>query len=655
MSDEWSDERWDETNARVRVAAHEVLAAGPLTPHDLTVRLADQGVLVDFDGCEIDDLVEIVADAMAETDETWMSETGVICLSKPLLDAVVLTHRVSAGELERGLLDSSPDLGVLAWGPNRRWALSAATGEVAHEYRTIGGPGVDEHGSFVGPEGWLDGVVADQLVGATCDGQQFTLVRDVAPKPPSEEPDLLRQVFDGMFDDAFVVEVDQLLLEVLLRDADIFRTPSIPVIELLGLAGLRVRGDWVGRADHDFVTPSERYRHDLLDRLSSVYRLDSCCREALQRLIANWATFVVSPPEHREEIYSTWNPLVLFEDLHHGVVAPALVDYIWDRHNHRVELLDEFAGAVAMYEELEPPALYLVACNALRGGSADEALRALQRASELEGGIGPAMELHATLLADAGRAGDALAALRRAREMGAPEHEIAFLSGLLKPFLAAGRNDPCPCGSGRKYKQCCQHELKLTPSDRRRLALHQASRSLYEPRRQELPVALAMAAIDASRGAGSDSEERVEQLLGDPFLLDLALFEEGTIAEYVRERRAIIPEAELAWLESLAASRRRVWDFRRIDGDRYEARDAASGDVAGPIMLDARAFGDEGHMFARIIGESIDGSLGVLGPAHSVSPAQRDELVELLDADADGLTLAAWFGEQMAAAARDGG
>lgn len=25
----------------------------------------------------------------------------------------------------------------------------------------------------------------------------------------------------------------------------------------------------------------------------------------------------------------------------------------------------------------------------------------------------------------------------------------------LRAVLATGRNDPCPCGSGRKYKQCC--------------------------------------------------------------------------------------------------------------------------------------------------------------------------------------------------------
>ena len=31
-----------------------------------------------------------------------------------------------------------------------------------------------------------------------------------------------------------------------------------------------------------------------------------------------------------------------------------------------------------------------------------------------------------------------------------------------------GRNDPCPCGSGKKYKQCCL--LKKTSGGKRKLA-----------------------------------------------------------------------------------------------------------------------------------------------------------------------------------------
>lgn len=38
--------------------------------------------------------------------------------------------------------------------------------------------------------------------------------------------------------------------------------------------------------------------------------------------------------------------------------------------------------------------------------------------------------------------------------------------------MASGRNDPCPCGSGRKYKTCCaaklEHPLGLKPAIRMR-------------------------------------------------------------------------------------------------------------------------------------------------------------------------------------------
>src|SRR3954471_12140918 len=28
---------------------------------------------------------------------------------------------------------------------------------------------------------------------------------------------------------------------------------------------------------------------------------------------------------------------------------------------------------------------------------------------------------------------------------------------LINPFKNVGRNDPCPCGSGKKFKKCCLH------------------------------------------------------------------------------------------------------------------------------------------------------------------------------------------------------
>jgi uncharacterized protein len=47
-----------------------------------------------------------------------------------------------------------------------------------------------------------------------------------------------------------------------------------------------------------------------------------------------------------------------------------------------------------------------------------------------------------------------MADLRRAGER--PEALMKTLQAEdSKPGFKAGRNDPCPCGSGRKYKKCC--------------------------------------------------------------------------------------------------------------------------------------------------------------------------------------------------------
>ena len=37
------------------------------------------------------------------------------------------------------------------------------------------------------------------------------------------------------------------------------------------------------------------------------------------------------------------------------------------------------------------------------------------------------------------------------------EQTIIDNSVPVSSLSAAGRNDPCPCGSGKKYKKCCLH------------------------------------------------------------------------------------------------------------------------------------------------------------------------------------------------------
>jgi preprotein translocase subunit SecA len=64
-------------------------------------------------------------------------------------------------------------------------------------------------------------------------------------------------------------------------------------------------------------------------------------------------------------------------------------------------------------------------------------------------------------LEDAGRLADgrSLAAQVRASASGFRDRAAGRAPDLTRKAPKVGRNDPCPCGSGKKYKQCCLRAL----------------------------------------------------------------------------------------------------------------------------------------------------------------------------------------------------
>lgn len=47
--------------------------------------------------------------------------------------------------------------------------------------------------------------------------------------------------------------------------------------------------------------------------------------------------------------------------------------------------------------------------------------------------------------------------------------------------LQVGRNTPCPCGSGRKYKKCCMDKLEMVPEELKKLYAQKYNIRLKEP------------------------------------------------------------------------------------------------------------------------------------------------------------------------------
>lgn len=61
--------------------------------------------------------------------------------------------------------------------------------------------------------------------------------------------------------------------------------------------------------------------------------------------------------------------------------------------------------------------------------------------------------------------------------------------------MTTGRNDPCPCGSGLKYKRCCLDKDAgwIPPEVRESIARQQAEERARNRRRGVSPVAIAVA------------------------------------------------------------------------------------------------------------------------------------------------------------------
>ena len=102
-----------------------------------------------------------------------------------------------------------------------------------------------------------------------------------------------------------------------------------------------------------------------------------------------------------------------------------------------------------------------------------------------------------------------------------------------------GRNDRCPCGSGKKYKVCCLPRDEA--AERERLAAQQAGREARaEARRLELRKARDAITADFAASRDDDLEETVEAALR--FIHEGKLEELETAARHLLERYPDIPD-----------------------------------------------------------------------------------------------------------------
>ncbi|MGI8876789.1 MAG: YecA family protein [Egibacteraceae bacterium] len=204
---------------------------------------------------------------------------------------------------------------------------------------------------------------------------------------------------------------------------------------------------------------------------------------------------------------------------------------------------------------------YLRARTAEHLGLTEEGEALLHEALDTDRRCRPALLDAAWYAEDRGDAARGLSLLRRAA-VPPDDPQGRRLEAQASPVVAAkvARNDPCPCGSGRKYKVCCQRGGGQRPlGERAGWLLDKAGTYAHRPmnRRPLLPL------LEARAGDPTDLEW-VAAAMRDPLVQDLALFEEEVFDDFLDDRGVLLPADELELGRAWAGTPRSLYEIVEV-------------------------------------------------------------------------------------------
>jgi hypothetical protein len=144
---------------------------------------------------------------------------------------------------------------------------------------------------------------------------------------------------------------------------------------------------------------------------------------------------------------------------------------------------------------------------------------------------------------------------------------------LHRPAPQVGRNEPCPCGSGRKYK-VCHLGREPHPLGSRSGWLYEKAARFLRSRHPDVVVDLA-----DRMAIAAGSAELFDAVLDGPLMPDVALHEGGVFDEFLAARHDLLPDDEALLASQWSLVDRSVFEFLTATDDRIEIYDVARGET----------------------------------------------------------------------------
>ena len=537
-------------------------------------------------------------------------------------DGVPFAHRLTADELAADELELDADLAIVARLAGVDGGLHRAYGEPLrlrlHRQRDAGLGGTTLLArSLVGPSGWLDGFATGDLVRVVATEGFLTVTAEDALDEEAGafadrvRTDLLAAKEAAGGGDDLPISIEEVHLAGLI-DGWLDRTTLAPPFgAVLDATGLERSASLVSRPG-----TWERYRGlEVLIRAMSAHgdHLEPAGRTALSEVVQafdRWRHDPSTPPAAALLVTLRDQPeagLCLEEELVR--IDPTGGDL------HR--FLDAFDASDLPADATVPLATLRAFTAEVEGDDAtvEEHLAVAIGADAYAMGAVEASAFRAELRGDAKGAADLL---RRVRQVEDPQLQVVEARAKASN-PTVGRNDPCPCGSGRKFKQCHQGRTLMSAGTRLYWLLDKARSDL-----------LRVGPVDLFLDLPAPSEEA--RLLAD----DVALFDRGGLALFLERRRHLLPDDDVALLERWQGEHPQsvfLLSFTDVDSLTVDLVDQVTGTTT--IVWRTEAFDGlepDDLVWARLLSDT-EGGWWPSGIAVPLSPADADLVLAAGDAD----------------------
>jgi hypothetical protein len=509
--------------------------------------------------------------------------------------------------------------------------------------------------------GWLDDVAGGWAAFTVHDGAITIAPAHGPPAPTAAQAAAITAGFDtavdthpqGIFGEQppFAVAGREAVLHAaVLADRAAFRDrPAPPIEDLIAAAGLELRDGTVAAPGFDWDEYGS-WQHR--NRLRLMYGLDDGQVDLVQTLVdacdlhAEQGDAALGEPSERPGA-----GLALAGALDDADVTAAFTSETVQRGVQLSDLL-AFAEALERHAHAggarttEGVTAVLVRCHTLLGDET-RAVELLDAAVDTSSRHPHLLHLGAELAADRGRAAEARQLLLRAGVepydgttddpgrpwQSGPTHAQLLLVEV-EPYARPrarrdiGRNSPCPCGSGKKYKACHLGKEEAPLVDR--------APWLYEKCARHVRTRASGSLDDVAEEITHYAPHLYHEIAGSPILVDLVLHEHETDRDFIEVRGPLLPDDEQLLAAQWALVDRAVFEVedvrRRPEGGELRLRDLATGDI---VVVSQVHLGDQVRPGLVLLGRPLP-----VGDAHRAFsgfwPLDRSQVNAAIDAIAAG-------------------